>query len=317
MNYFWVGFEKRAEEKQAAFGIAALAHLAQNQVMKKALKSKRFGESVGKSFTGGLLGRTPSKVKEFFGHAASAATVPEMGILKSHAQDLGHELRHVLQSQGIKSMGRKDLEAIQHLLQGNVELAQKLSPQVSGLAQGVIAKSKLYTGVAPEAIKQLANDPNHPLISNIGKNLVQIPKNMADSVILPTKVAPATGTQLAGSAVGSTALGMVDPITGAMNLGKYVMSNPKSRSLLQKTPGLRQALQKSEDVMVKNPVNKAFQKGQQGKDLGKGYKFIRREVVNPLVASAEGTAQAVGGLSKAIPSSPVADMARSYIKGQR
>lgn len=309
MSTFWDGFEKRAAEKNAGFLTAGFAHLAQNAVMDKLLRSGRFGRAVGSRFTKGLLGQPVNPILQFAESAATGATIPEIGLLRSHARELGNKIREELVAKGIKHISKNDLMAVQHALQGNYQEAAALSPQVATIAAGAVKQSRFFRSIDPKDVAQLANDPNHPLISNIAKNLVQIPKNIADRSIITNAPNLHPKAELAGSAVGSGLLGIVDPVTAGMNAAKYITTHTEGRNLLSRSPRLKSWLDKADEFLVKKPLARAQSKGEQGQSLSKAYQAVNKYVFNPVVASAENTANRLGFLAKkqkaAVPIPPI------------
>ena len=293
MNSFWQGFEKKALEKEAIL-MAGLAHIAQNEGMKKLLGHQPFGVSVGNHFTQGLLG-----LKERFGRLkalgrglASGASLPETEVFRNHARDLGSHVREHLRQQGITSLPATALKKMQEVLQAGPEaLHQSTDPYIVALRTGM-ANHPVFSKIlhAREGLDQLTKSKEHPLLSNIAKNLVQPPQAGAAHYPLPHKVPLHQGYSAAGQLVGSTAAGLMDPATGAMNAFKTVTTNPAARKIVDRFAPAKKALDWVDRKLVKEPLQRAAEAGSQGKPLNRATTFMKTHLLNPVLASAENTA---------------------------
>jgi len=301
MNHFWQGFEKRAEEEKTALPwLAGLAHVAQNKLMNTLVRKDFFGKNLGRHFTEGLLNKKPSAIRNFLGAAASGATVPEVNLLQSHVRDLGNHLREGLLQKGITHLDSKDLESIQHAIKGDMLSARRSSPRIWQATESILKESPLHQQVQHK-IRQLAQDPNHPLASNIAAKLVQAPENLKGMApISGARVNPGHGASLAGGLAGSAALSVADPFTGALNASKFMAGNETGRHLVSKLPMGERALRAADRVAVRNPVQKAFQEGVAKKKRSWLADAFQRYGLNAVTAEASHTANHVGNEARRV-----------------
>lgn len=296
MNHFWNGFEKRAsQEKVAVPWLAGLAHVAQNKVMSSLMRRDFFGKHLGRHFTEGLLNKKPAALKNFLSSAVSGATVPEVSLLQSHVRGLGNHVREGLVANGVTHLAPHDLEAIQHAIKGDMLSARRASPNISRATEGLLKDHPLYQDIQ-HRIRRLASDPNHPLASNIAAKLVQPAANKGKNAvsIAGAAVDPGHHANLAGGLLGSAALSVADPWTGALNASKMLSGNEAGRKFISKLPLGEKALKTVDKIVVKNPVESAYRQGLSNKKPSRVRDFFNRYGLNAVTAEAEHTANHVG-----------------------
>lgn len=190
MQNFWAGFEKRsAEIEKTAFwgdvasgiGTAAISHAIPNILQLKALKNKGFAERLGKHFSAGLWNTPESRSKAFLS-GLSAAVMPEAPMLAHHAREQGNKLREFLVDKGIDiTTGPQAVEALTHAVRGDIGKAKMIDPRVADAVLEFGKQNKVNPFMLGLDLKNMVQSKDHPLISNILPNLVQMPKRVRGS----------------------------------------------------------------------------------------------------------------------------------------
>ena len=104
------------------------------------------------------------------------------------------------------------------------------------------------------------------------------------------------GWELAGNAVGSAGLSVVDPITGAMNASKALITNPISRKALQKSPALSKALEKTDRKFFADPLQDAHDLGARGRRPSGVQNAVSIYGLNALTGQVANTANIAGNV---------------------
>jgi len=118
---------------------------------------------------------------------------------------------------------------------------------------------------------------------------------------VPTSAEPLSHkTQLAGAALGSGALSVLDPVTGAINVSKAALTNPLIRQGLQTNPMAGRALQQIDKTFVKNPITQAYHQSQAGHKIHPLGQAVRTFGLNAATAEAAATANRLGHAAKPI-----------------
>lgn len=323
MSAFWDGFEKQGSMKKEAIFGAIAAHLGQNVLMKKLLRSKRFAKGLAQDFQHGLKGQSPSHATQFVRGLAYGATVPEAKMLRDHARELGGHISKSLREQGITHLSPKDISLARSLSQGRFSRLldskhfQAENPTHQALLS--VANQHLGTGItadmlkgsSPEALKghlekleQTWRSKQSPITSNLFHHLTKnpgkpgfVPRQEMDKTRQmlgqqPIDLRPKSS--LAGGLLGSAATGAIDPATGVLNAGKVTISNPASRGLISQHPLGQKALAASDNKLFTQPIQAAGQAGLEGKRTSPLLQHARSLGLNAVTAEAENTANRLG-----------------------
>jgi hypothetical protein len=292
MTAFWDGFEKRGSlQKEAIFG-ALGAHLAQNVLMQKLIRSKRFGGSLAGEFQHGLAGRSPGRISQFIRGMATGATAPEIKMMKDHAREMGGHVAQSLREQGVTHLKPQDISLARSLTQGRFSrlLDPKHFQADNPTHQAIlnVANKHLGTGITPELLRsspeqlkphlgrleEAWRSKKSPVTSNL---FSQLTKNPGKPGFIPraqmANVAHEVGNKpidlrhksgLAGGLVGSAATGVIDPATGALNASKIMTTNPAGRALVSQAPLGQKALVAADKHFFTQPIQNAAQQGLSG-----------------------------------------------------
>jgi len=260
MQNFWNGFEKRAQlEKTAIWGNIAhgiATHVIPNTVMLKALKSKRVAENIGQHFSSGLF-NTPVSARSAFFSGATAGVAPEIPMIHHHARELGSKMREHLGEGLAHHLGTEGgINAMKEVLKGNVTGGYKYSPELTDAVLEFAKQNKTNPLLLAANMKNVATSKDHPLISKILPNIIQMPRR---AKIKPTAPLPKPGSQAAMEAE-------MQNVLDQQSMKRFI---PKS---LRGKPKVD-----AEDFAMPEAGPKIKQGPRAGKDLAKGEAKISPE----------------------------------------
>lgn len=200
MQNFWDGFEKRADlKKEGFFGLGDIAHavathVVPNAAMLKALKSKRVADNIGQHFSSGLF-NTPVSGRSAFMSGLTAGAAPEIPLIHQEARELGSKLREHLGTGLAHHLGTESgVSAIKEVMKGNPRGAMKYSPELTDAVLEFAKQNKVNPLMLAANMNHVGRSKDHPLISNILPNLIQLPRR---TKIKPTAPLPKPGSPAA------------------------------------------------------------------------------------------------------------------------
>ena len=285
-------------EKQAGFGFAAGLHVLQNLAFKRGLKHTGVTQHLAKGFSNAAQGKGISKARGFL-EGVSSAAIPEYNISSKFLRGIGEKMNKSLLESGVEELTKRDLVLVRHLTRGNFTKLVGDNMTKSPQAQKILKAFQQNTGMNvsmmlnhdPAKAKRIARTLEgtwRSSSSDIQKRVladvttpIKGAKGLKGSIkIKPTKGDTTSGTELAGAAMGNLGLAIADPITAGVNMGKTLLSNPKSRKFLEKSKLSRKLLGKTEDALVLSPTKAAYTAGEKGKKLNKAKNMARALLLN-------------------------------------
>lgn len=198
MNSFWDGFEKKAFLGTLATGIAS--HVIPNAATLKLLKSKRFAHHMGDSFSEGLFNLPTTRRAAFGQGLAGGGLSAEYTLGQNALRHAGNQLREHLVKKVPNLTDESSMQALKHLFGGDMKAAVNLHPETVNAVLEFAKQNKFHPASLVTEGDKLFSDPNHPLLSNVMRNLIHLPKRAKG------KVAPKlTGAQLEEADLGRMA----------------------------------------------------------------------------------------------------------------
>ncbi len=275
---------------------AGLAHVVQNGVADRALKSDKYSKTLGgglaSSFRDGLSGAGKASAAKIGKAFVGGAVFPEGGIASRYSHSIGESIRqHV--GQGGK-LGPHDALLLHHAARGNFDKVKRLLPKAT-VASAALEKAGL-------PIKHIANLPAHRLVplGNVFKDTKTHPilkaihaatdRSELRKGIGGSRLAQKTGNALHHAAVaGAGALTALEPAAGIVNLAKTVTSHKS----LSKLPGISHASHFI-DNQLKTGVKTSFSAGLKGSPLASFRHLTKKYLVNAPAAHLDRLSNSLG-----------------------
>lgn len=268
-----------ALEKNASLLAAPFLHFAQNLVTRKNFLKGR--KSYGLSFKEGLTDKPfTSKLKSSAEGFVSGTISPEYGAINEHMRELGGKLKD-----SVSFIGKRQLVELRQAARGKLK-----SENVSSLLDTYnnfpsVAKSMMSQQFGfnlPKNIKDIdteaiANSVNKTKSLRVFDSLFR--KDVKDAL-------PAVGTTLqknkvarnSGILAGISATTAADPVAGALNIKKFILTKPE----LEKIPGVTRAKEFLTKLIVKDPAKAAFNAGAKGLERSKSSRLLTESFISPL-----------------------------------
>jgi len=300
---FWQGFEKRAQHNKEAVLLAGGVHVLQNALMRNKIRSPKFAKTVASEFQQGLANKAPSKMKQFFRSMVGGATVPEASMVREHVRHLGDEARKNLVEHGVKSLGKKEMLLARVVSKGDFHKLlddryfNKNNPAHQAILKTV--EGRIGAKITPEnaeALSKAWKSKDSPITSNLLSGITRGPgQSVGGRLHIPqhTGSTVSHGASLAGHVAGGAVTGLVDPLTGAMNASKSILTNPISRGWLSKIKGGAKALAGSDKMFMSDPIAKGKAMGLAGKEIPKAEKLVRGYGLNAATSEMQNTANSL------------------------
>lgn len=296
--------ETRMEKKASLVGAAAsnaIGHVGQNIMTKQLMKSKKVADTVGKHFFDGMQGKRRAGVSGTLDKMKDGVLAPEIGALKTGANNLGHKLKGQLDTMpkgqqmrtkvGLRALARGDFDKIRKYgLEDNAAIRSALKS--AGIPASAFTKAiKSADKSKLEALQNTWKSKDNPLTSNIVAGLGNAKKGFKKTVGGSESMNAASGKMASGAA----AISVVDPVTGAMNAAKAGLMSNK----FDKIPGVSKAKKFMEKKVVTNPAAKGFKKGMKGEKAdglaNKAHSVLGNAVGAELTATANRLARSISG----------------------
>jgi len=277
------------EKQSSLIAGAAVTHLAQNAAVKAALSNKSVGKYVGHSFNEGVHGVVDKSIGGYAKRIGAAALTPEIGSLHSELHHLGKKMAPHLEGMSLKQ------RAVLHSAVSKGKIPSRYSefakdPKVLG-AYGIAQQHAKKQGMNLPSLSNLASkqnglsklwqDKDHPLLSNIAKNV-------GSGKVNASKFKKGTLSAKEGF-VGSAIAGVAEPSAGLLDGLKAAVSSKKFTD--SKIGG--KITKMLNDKFVKAPIKKGFE---HPNAYTNKLKNTASDIVsNPLVGNLQRASSAISG----------------------
>lgn len=290
-------------------------HVGQNIITRSILKNKTLGVMgmYKQNFHAGM-NSTNLAPRYQIGKGLAAAASPELGLISDHLKRMGQTFKQGLDKGGIKyeDLQPHHHEFLQDLAKGDLTTAHnKMHNTMDDYepllhAFGHMIKHKNKWAYATVKVGDV-------VVGHSGHTLGQLQKTYTNKTSLPEilshVISPMNEQEHALHQKGvNTKSRYLDKITevganlalGAVDPGIPIWNGIKrfigSKTIAEKFPTFSQKIQEPiYNKMVKEPLAKTFRSGLEGKpEKGPVYKFINKNLVNPVYAEIEESAYDVG-----------------------
>lgn len=255
------------------------AHITQNALVRRLLKSGRFNSHLMNSLAGNLGRVKGSSVSGNIAFGGLNAAVPEAGILKTEIGNIGTKLKESLIKNGIdpNTLNKRDLVTIRRAMRGDIiKAAIGKSPNSSklveslleslpsdkkytaALALGSLNKGSIVNALAP--VEKALKDSE--LYSNLGSGMAKSMSKVRGGALSDSKAKKVQGLSEVAAYV---PLLMAEPATGAVNVGKRLLFSEKA-----KYTALGKPLTYLKNKIVSEPSKARFSTGLEGSLSKKG-----------------------------------------------
>lgn len=265
------------KKESSVLAVAAGAHIAQNVLGSKLVKSVGFKNSTTRSFLAGATARVgrSGTLAETAKSALHGVAAPEAVIAQNRVYEAGQKVYRKLRTNGVdvNKISKRDLAL------ARMELKGKHSTVDYHLAKQNKSNPLLKTlrsQVTP-GIKQHMTREN--LHTGHLKEVLARPKG---------NKAPHSGKVVAGA---NLAVATVEPVAGAFNAGKYAL---ESKAVAKTKFG-----QWADKAFVKDPIRKAYEGGKLGLERNKMKDMAHKYLVNGAVGEAVQGAHKAGVKARA------------------
>jgi hypothetical protein len=269
-----LGPKSKLQKKASLIAGALGTHLIQNFATSQALKSKRVAKYLADSFAQGAHGVVDTSLGAKAKRVALSATVPDIAVAHKTVHDAGRSMKDLLakatpqQKVGLRmlSQGRFS-DLVKHELHKDpvVEAGHAL------MSQHMKLPALEHMAASSSKVEKVWNSPEHPLLSNIAKNISKGEKPLGDHFA----EGKLSSKPLLGGAAASFA---IDPAAGALNTAKALTSSSK---MAENKYG-KKAIEMLHNQFIKKPIQHGAEApGAIGGLKNKFYQYA----VNPMSAN--------------------------------
>jgi hypothetical protein len=258
-----------------ALGIAAAAHVAQNAVADRLIRSKAFSKHLGthmaRAFRHGSKGLNQAMPTSL--SLAYGAALPDIPALVGEANKLGKHLgHHVTARQALimHHVSRGNLHTVKRLM------AKEVDPKIDDLLKHVSLSHKALLQASSESLKNAGEViRKNPIMNPIRAATDRASLRAMGHEALKSARGGATAT-----IIGGALSGLADHVTAGVNVAKGVYTHPT----LSKTPGISHA-KSFVDHIYSRDMRKAVQDGAQG--VKTKFRLAKGMAMNSLAQHAE------------------------------
>lgn len=269
------------EKSSSLLAGASLVHVGQNLLTNDAIKRKTVAKYLADSFSNGVHGVVDTSLSSRATRSAMSAIVPDISAAHRMAHEAGYSLKEVL-----THASKKQKLAARLLSEGRFDKLQRYGldkdPVVQAVHQEAIRRKLPIPNPSSSNIKEvmdLWNDPSHPLLSNIAKNISRGHKPVGDHF------KPGRMNQT-NPLLSSAAAGIIDPVAGGMDAAKALANS----DTFNKNKYGKMLVDKVQKIFITNPINHGLEAEAPVHGLGhQAYKYLG----NPMSAHLKRTTAAL------------------------